>query len=209
MTYLMGLLWYGKSSAGLPRSPRHWRHGAGGQWILLISSGLVATLAACFASGARAQNYELHLSTTAFPSGGRIPPMCTCDGPDASPPLVWSEPPLGTQSFVLIMDDPDAPGGTFVHWVVYNLSPGVRRLPAGLPPDPEISRGGRHGRNDFGKLGYGGPCPPPGKPHRYFFKLYALDTRLNPKPGATKAEVERTMKGHVLAQGELVGHYGR
>lgn len=151
----------------------------------------------------------LELKSTAFKPGGEIPKKFTCDGPDASPALTWNEPPAGTQSFTLIMDDPDAPGGTWVHWVVYDLPPGTRELPEGVPKVGEIQGGGQQGRNDFPKIGYGGPCPPPGKPHRYFFKLYALDAKLNLKAGATKRDVEQAMKGHILTQAELMGRYGR
>jgi hypothetical protein len=107
------------------------------------------------------------------------------------------------------MDDPDAPVGTWVHWVLYDLPADAKELSEGVAKQEQLSNGARQGRNDFGKIGYGGPCPPPGKPHRYFFKLYALDAKLNLKAGATKAEVERAMKGHILAQGELIGKYGR
>ena len=149
----------------------------------------------------------LQLTTTAFSAGGTIPKKFTCDGPDASPQLAWSAPPASTQSFALIADDPDAPAGTWVHWVLYDLPGTARELAEGVPKQEELSTGGRQGKNDFGKIGYGGPCPPPGKPHRYFFKLYALDTRLNLKGGVTKADVEQAMKGHVLAKAEMMGRY--
>jgi Raf kinase inhibitor-like YbhB/YbcL family protein len=145
----------------------------------------------------------------AFNPGADIPRKFSCQGSDASPALVWTDPPAGTQSLVLIVDDPDAPAGTWVHWVLYDLPPNSRRLGEALPPTAEVAGGGRQGANDFGKTGYGGPCPPPGKPHRYFFKLYALDSRLNLKAGATKPEVEQAMKGHVLAKAEVMGRYRR
>jgi Raf kinase inhibitor-like YbhB/YbcL family protein len=107
------------------------------------------------------------------------------------------------------MDDPDAPVGTWVHWVLYDLPPEARELPESVAKQEQLSSGARQGRNDFGKIGYGGPCPPPGKPHRYFFKLYALDSKLNLKSGATKADAERAMRGRILAQSELIGRYGR
>ncbi len=107
------------------------------------------------------------------------------------------------------MDDPDAPVGTWVHWVLYDVPADAKELPEAVPKQEQLASGARQGHNDFGKTGYGGPCPPPGKPHRYFFKLYALDAKLNLKAGATKADVERAMKGHILAQAELVGKYGR
>ena len=120
-----------------------------------------------------------------------------------------SEPPAKTQSFALIMDDPDAPVGTWVHWVLFDLPSETRELAEGVAKQEQLAGGTRQGRNDFGKIGYGGPCPPPGNPHRYFFKLYALDAKLNLKAGVTKAEVERAMNGHILAHAELIGRYGR
>jgi hypothetical protein len=152
---------------------------------------------------------SLQITSSAFPAGDTIPKKFTCDGPDVSPKLAWADSPPKTQSFALIMDDPDAPVGTWVHWVLYDLPADAKELSEGVAKQEQLSNGARQGRNDFGKIGYGGPCPPPGKPHRYFFKLYALDAKLNLKAGATKAEVERAMKGHILAQGELIGKYGR
>ncbi len=151
----------------------------------------------------------LHLTSTAFEPNGTIPKKYTCDGPDVSPPLAWNDPPAGTQSFALIVDDPDAPAGTWVHWVLFNLPASARALPENVPKVEQIADGALQGRNDFRRIGYGGPCPPRGPAHRYFFKLYALDTRLGLRAGASKADVERAMAGHILAQGELVGRYGR
>jgi len=152
---------------------------------------------------------SFQLATTAFSAGGAIPRKFTCDGPDVSPKLTWSDPPGKTQSFALIMDDPDAPAGTWVHWVIYDLPANTRELAEGVAKQEQLSNGARQGRNDFGKIGYGGPCPPPGKPHRYFFKLYALDAKIDLKAGATRADVERAMKGHILTQAELIGRYAR
>ena len=152
---------------------------------------------------------KLTLSSSAFASGEKIPPRYTCSGADVSPPLAWDAPPAGTRSFALIADDPDAPAGTWVHWVLFDLPAEARALEAGIAKQAELANGARQGRNDFGKIGYGGPCPPPGKPHRYFFKLYALDTKLALKSGATKAAMEKAMQGHILAQGELLGRFGR
>ena len=149
------------------------------------------------------------LSTTAFQPGGDIPSKFTCTGADVSPALSWDDPPAGTQSFALIADDPDAPVGTWVHWVAYDLPAGARQLPEGVSKTDAIAGGGVQGQNDFRKTGYGGPCPPPGKPHRYFFKLYALDSKLNLKPGATKKAVESAMQGHILAQAEVMGRFQR
>jgi len=151
----------------------------------------------------------LHLISPDFSDGEVIPKKFTCDAQDVSPKLEWKGPPANTESFALIMDDPDAPGGTWVHWVLYDVPADAREFPERLPSQEQLASGARQGRNDFGKIGYGGPCPPPGKPHRYFFKLYALDTKLNLKPGATKADLERTMKSHIVAHSELVGKYGR
>lgn len=151
----------------------------------------------------------LAISTTSFPNGGDIPKKFTCDGADVSPELSWNGAPSGTQSFTLIADDPDAPVGTWTHWVLYDLPATTASLAEGVSKVDELGGGGRQGRNDFRKIGYGGPCPPPGKPHRYFFKLYALDAKLNLKPGATKQEVEQAMQGHSLAQAELMGKYRR
>ncbi len=151
----------------------------------------------------------LILTSTAFAEAATIPVGHTCDGPDLSPPLQWSKAPVGTKSFALICDDPDAPAGTWVHWVLFNLPVGILSLPAGVPASAELTSGGRQGKNDFGRLGYGGPCPPKGPAHRYFFKLYALDADLSLPAGATKKQVEEAMKGHILAQGQLTGKYGR
>jgi Raf kinase inhibitor-like YbhB/YbcL family protein len=152
---------------------------------------------------------SITLTSTAFREGETIPKKYTADGENVSPPLQWGDPPAGTQSFALIADDPDAPRGTWVHWVLFDLPPGERGLEEGVPAVESLPNGAKHGKNDFGKLGYGGPSPPPGKPHRYFFKGYALDKPLALSPGATKAQVEAAMKGHVLAEGRLMGKYGR
>jgi Raf kinase inhibitor-like YbhB/YbcL family protein len=151
----------------------------------------------------------LELKSAAFRDGGAIPQNFTCDGGDRSPALTWNDPPAGAKSFVLIVDDPDAPSGTWVHWLVFNLPAEARGLPEAVPRGEQIKGGGSQGRNDFPQLGYGGPCPPPGKPHRYFFKLYALDTQLNLTPGATKNDVERAMQGHILTKAQIVGRYQR
>ena len=151
----------------------------------------------------------LELKSPDFRSGESIPRQFTCDGADISPALAWNGSPGGTQSFALIAADPDAPVGTWVHWVLFDLPANARALPQNVPKQEQLVDGSRQGRNDFRKIGYGGPCPPPGKPHRYFFKLYALDTKLNLQPGAAKKDVERAMQGHILAQGEWMGLYGR
>jgi Raf kinase inhibitor-like YbhB/YbcL family protein len=152
---------------------------------------------------------SLKLSSTAFQPEGDIPSKYTCSGADVSPALSWTDPPAGTESFALIADDPDAPVGIWVHWVAYDLPANARQLPEAVPKTDAIPGGGVQGQNDFRKTGYGGPCPPPGKPHRYYFKLYALDGKLDLKPGTTKKDVERAMQGHILAQGELMGRFKR
>ena len=152
---------------------------------------------------------SFQISTTAFSNGGTIPKKFTCDGPDVSPQLGWKEAPAARQSFALIMYDPDAPAGTWVHWVLYNLPANTRELTEGMKKQEQAATGALQGSNDFRKIGYGGPCPPRGTPHRYYFKLYALDTVLSLKAGATKLDLERAMKGHTLRETELMGRYGR
>jgi Raf kinase inhibitor-like YbhB/YbcL family protein len=152
---------------------------------------------------------SFQVSSTAFAGSQMIPKKSTCDGSDVSPELSWKDAPAGTKSFALIMDDPDAPAGTWVHWVLYNISADTKDLLEGVARQEQLPDGSRQGRNDFRKIGYAGPCPPPGKPHRYYFKLYALDAKLDLNAGASKADVERAMKGHVLSQVELIGRYGR
>ena len=150
----------------------------------------------------------LEITSSAFSEGEMIPTGYTCDGPDVSPDLAWTGVPETTQSLALICDDPDAPMGTWVHWVLFNIPPGARGLPDEIPPDAALENGARHGTNDFGRLGYGGPCPPGGT-HRYFFKLYALDTDLDLASGITKAQLIEAMEGHILAEAQLIGKYSR
>lgn len=152
---------------------------------------------------------SFEIRSASFSSGGTIPKKFTCDGPDISPQLSWKQVPARTETFALIVDDPDAPAGTWVHWLLYNLPATTKELAEGVEKQEQLSSGALQGRNDFRKIGYGGPCPPPGTPHRYNFKLYALDTKLNLKPGATKPELEGAMKGHILGETELIGRYGR
>ena len=149
------------------------------------------------------------ISSASFQNGGDIPKKFTCDGADISPELQWTSPPSSSQSFALIADDPDAPVGTWTHWVLFDLPAQTSSLPEAVAKVDELPAGGRQGRNDFRRIGYGGPCPPPGKPHRYFFKLYALDGKLNLKPGVSKQEVEQAIQGHILGQAELMGKYQR
>lgn len=152
---------------------------------------------------------NISITSEAFRNGDAIPAEYTCDGRGISPPLSWSGIPAGTKSIVLVMDDPDAPRGTFVHWVLFNIPAETKKLPGGVPESKTLPNGSRHGITDSGRTGYSVPCPPPGKPHRYYFKVYALDTKLDLPAGATRANVERAMEGHILAKGELMGKYGR
>ena len=149
------------------------------------------------------------LTSSAFTEGATIPKQHTADGEDLSPPLRWTGAPSGAQSFALLCDDPDAPRGTWVHWVLYDMEPTVSSLGTGIPATPSIGGGARQGKNDFGKLGYGGPSPPPGPVHRYYFRLLALDKKLGLEPGATMKQVLAAAEGHTLARAELMGRYGR
>jgi len=152
---------------------------------------------------------NLTLTSTAFTEGQAIPAQYTCQGGDSSPALAWTGTPANTKSFALIADDPDAPAGTWVHWVIYDLPSTTRALPENVAKQPVLEDNSKQGLNDFQRVGYGGPCPPAGKPHRYYFKLFALDEMLYLKPGATKKDVELAMKGHILAEGQLMGTYQR
>ena len=151
---------------------------------------------------------SLSITSTAFKQGERIHSKYTCDGSDVSPGLEWSDVPDSTRSFTIIADDPDAPVGTWIHWVFYNISGETRTLPEAVPPDANLPDGSRQGKNSWGRLGYGGPCPPGGT-HRYFFKLYALDTVLELPSGVSKDDLLKAMKGHILAEAELMGLYSR
>ena len=150
----------------------------------------------------------MELKSSAFEAGGMIPKKYTCDGPDVSPPLSWSDIPAKAKSLALIADDPDAPMGTWVHWVAWNIQPEARGLEEGVPKKDSLPNGMKQGTTDFRSIGYGGPCPPSGT-HRYFFKLYALDTGLNLPPNTTKKDLERAMQRHLLQQVELMGKYAR
>lgn len=182
--------------------------------LLMVGVGLICT--SCHKEAGTVSQMEtgkkggsaMRLASTAFTEGGMIPARYTGDGEDVSPPLAWSDTPAGTKSFALICDDPDAPRGTWVHWVVFNIPGSVNSLAEDVPPDKTLASGGQHGISDFRKLGYGGPAPPSGT-HRYYFKLYALDTMLDLQPGATKAQLLDAMKGHILAEAQLMGKYAR
>ena len=152
---------------------------------------------------------NLTITSTVFSQGQPIPKKYTGESEDISPALAWTNVPPNTKSFALIMDDPDAPMGTWVHWVLYDLPPDTTGLPENVAKTEVIAGGAKQGLNSWPRLGYNGPMPPPGKPHRYFFKLYALDKMLGLKPNATKKDVEAAMKGHILAEGQLMGTYQR
>jgi Raf kinase inhibitor-like YbhB/YbcL family protein len=147
----------------------------------------------------------MRITSTAFDANAKIPQKYSCDGEDAAPALAFGDMPAGARSLALIVDDPDAPRGDWVHWVVYDLPPSTTLIPEG----GKLPAGAKVGVNDFGKKSYGGPCPPPGKPHRYFFKLYALDAAPDLPAGATKAALLEAIDGHVLAEAQLIGTYGR
>src|SRR5438132_168802 len=150
---------------------------------------------------------NIKVSSTAFKEGEPIPPQHTCDGVNISPSLEWTPTP-GAKTLAIVCDDPDAPAGAFTHWLVYNLPGATMGLIENMPAQEKVAGGGIQGTNDFGKIGYGGPCPPRGT-HRYFFKVYALDSELPLKPAATKDQLMKAMEGHVIAQGQLIGTYAR
>lgn len=151
---------------------------------------------------------EMKITSQAFEDGGMIPEKYTCDDINVSPPLAWGPGPEGTQTYALICDDPDAPMGTWVHWVLFNLPANIDELPEGVPPERDLESGAKQGMNDFRKIGYGGPCPPGGT-HRYFFKLYALDAGMDLEAGAAKSDLLSAMEGHILAECQLMGKYQR
>jgi Raf kinase inhibitor-like YbhB/YbcL family protein len=166
----------------------------------------VAVVIIILTIGDKAMAFEI--KSKAFGNENTIPSKYTCDGTDFSPPLSWSDPPAGTKSYALIADDPDAPAGTWVHWVVWNIPAGTSNLKEAMDKAPKFADGTRQGINDFKRVGYGGPCPPSGT-HRYYFKLYALDTILDIPVDTTKATLEAAMKGHILGQATLLGTYSR
>ena len=154
------------------------------------------------------QAMKMEVQSTAFEEGGMIPKLYTCDGKDISPPLSWRGVPAEAKSIAVIMDDPDAPRGTWVHWVLFNIPPDTKSLAENVPRTASLANGAKHGNNSWPKLGYGGPCPPSGT-HRYYFKVYALDTVLNLQTRATKAQLLKAMEKHILAEGQLMGKYSR
>jgi Raf kinase inhibitor-like YbhB/YbcL family protein len=165
--------------------------------IAAASVIFVAAIASHAAGGAK-----MKITSSAFQQGGEIPSKFSCDGANSSPPLQISDVPSGAKSLALIVDDPDAPSGLFTHWLVWNISPQTNAIAEGGAPK------GSQGTNDFGKSGYGGPCPPSGT-HRYYFRVFALDQELNLPAGAKRSQLDAAMKGHVIAQGDLMGRYSR
>lgn len=159
-----------------------------------------------FIEAAEVRRSTMKITSPAFQHEGMIPPKYTCKGEDKSPQLNWENAPANVKSFVLICDDPDAPIGTWDHWILFNIPPTANQLEEGIPPKAELPDGSKHGKNSWGRTDYGGPCPPFGT-HRYFFKLYALDTILNLKSGASKKDVLKAMDNHILEQAELMGKF--
>lgn len=184
------------------------------KWHTLLLCSMVGMLLGLAIGGCRPTTPaapsvpSFQLTSTAFSAGQPIPAIYTCDGQDISPPLQWTEPPAGTKAFALIVEDPDAPAGTWIHWVLYGLPATARQLSEAMPSEGQLADGSRHGRNSWQKLGYGGPCPPSGT-HRYFFRLYALDVPLDLAAGASKKQLLAAMEGHILAMAELMGTYSR
>ena len=176
----------------------------------LVRNSMTVLVLICFTTfcGPKGGSMTITVTSPAFASMQAIPRKYTCDGENLSPPLSWGKVPNSAKSIVLICDDPDAPAGDWVHWVCYDIPPAADPLPEAVPASDTLACGGRQGKTDFGKTGYGGPCPPGGT-HRYFFKVYALDIMLNLPAGKTKKEILKAIKGHVVASGELVGTYTR
>ena len=181
------------------------------RWLAPLLIALLVMASGCLSGGGEKVEAPKTLEIgSVFHEGDFIPKEYTCDGDDINPPLYVGKIPEGTKSLVVIVDDPDAPGGTFTHWIAWNIPP-LGEIPQWIPKKGETDEPIHivQGRNDFGRIGYNGPCPPPGKAHHYHFKVYALDTELSLKPGSGREELEKAMEGHVLAWGELVGLYQR
>lgn len=183
--------------------------------LIIVVLGLIVLLAvrlsrpAAAADAKNAAGHKWELTSSSFKEGQTMPRQLTADGKDLSPALAWAAPPERTKSIALICDDPDAPAGTWVHWVIYDIPATGRALAEGVPASKTLNDGSKQGTNSFGKIGYGGPSPPPGKPHHYIFKLYALDAAVALEPGAKKAQLVEAMKGHIIAETSLTGLYGR
>jgi len=186
--------------------------------LILVSCTALAVLVACASPlGERASTQptekgatmSIQVTSSAFREGETIPTKYTCDGEDVSPPLRWSGLPSNTKSVAIVMEDPDAPSGTFTHWVIYDIPGNVSELPEGVPARDTVLGAAKQGINSFNRLGYRGPCPPRGSTHRYFFHVYALDAELGLGPGVAKSQVMSSLQGHILAEGQLMGRYGR
>jgi len=177
--------------------------------IVLLVAGLLGCKSEEEGKMGKVEVAAIKLASPAFLQGGAIPKEFTADGDNVSPPLRWVDVPYGTRSIALVCEDPDAPRGTFVHWVIFNMDPEKRELPRGVPASGKLAYGILQGTNDFGKIGYGGPAPPKGTSHRYFFKIYAVDRMLDLEPGCTRDQLTKAMEGHILAEGEIMGSYGR
>ena len=175
----------------------------------MLLAGLVTAGCSQEPKSATGHVMKIQITSTAFADGQPIPVKYTADALDISPPLAWSNAPAGAKSFALIADDPDAPTGTWVHWVIYDLPPATARLAEDQFKVAQFKNGAKQGLNDFKKTGYNGPAPPPGKAHRYYFKLYALDKMTGLAPNMTKADLLKAMDGHVLGEGQLMGTYQR
>jgi len=179
---------------------------------MLFIPGFILSAGCVFDSSSKTPEKSyvvLDISSDAFKNGTEIPPLYTCKEQNISPKLTWGSSPPNTKSFALIMNDPDAPGGTFCHWIIYNIPLNKRELPSGIPTNSGLSDGSKQGINDFRRFGYGGPCPPPGKPHRYFFHLYALNTDLAIAGPVDRNGILKAMEGHIVAKGELMGLFRR
>lgn len=169
-----------------------------GAWVFLLP-----------ARAAEVKTEAIVLGSSAFETGATIPRKYTCDGENVSPPLHWNRIPFATKSLALIAEDPDAPGGIWSHWVVYDLPPNATTLGENTPKTDSLANGAKQGVNDFQQVGYGGPCPPPGQAHRYFFRLYALDRILELKPKANRQQLLTAIQGHNVGEAELIGLYQR
>ena len=175
---------------------------------LLLNSTRDTRAAVAQSAAQKPAEAKLQLTSSSFEADSALPAKYSCDGTGVSPALAWNDPPAGTQSFALVVDDPDVPTKTVVHWLIYDLPPATRALPEGVPTKAKLPDGSRQGKNVTGKVGYTGPCPQKGgAAHHYFFKLYALDYQTGLKPKATAADVEKAIKGHILAQAELIARF--
>lgn len=180
------------------------------RWVISVVLALLVLISGCISEGGGKMGAKSLEVGSVFHDGETIPKEYTCDGNDINPPIYIGKLPEGTKSLVIIVDDPDAPAGTFTHWIAWDIPP-TGEIPMGIPKRGEVKEPVHviQGRNDFGRIGYNGPCPPRGKPHHYHFKVYALDTELHLKAGAGRKDLEKAMEGHVLAWGEVVGLYER